>query len=685
MEDPIHQDGEFQDPAGVQIKIESVATSPVGARQDYIVTGSHSHPVPQGQEVTHAENTASVGTERDEVANLVTLLQDALPRLSLALSHSPSTAMLTNTPTFEHQHQPVSASFTHPNSQPISASFTHPSSLIIPVAPIQWQLGANNQYASYLGVGGQLTHTAGGHIVPASPHKHSHYGIPWNVHHNPHDEKTCLLPHYQHRERRPSLLGIDRSAVLTASLRTDMDSGIHGANSEKKKRFTNKQWMALFSMLLLCFTSFSTMSILAPFFPQLVESKGLSSSMNGIIFSVYACVIVVVSPVVGKMIPITDPRTLYLCGIALTAVSNVCFGLVQYISEQAVFLLVTISLRVLEALGASCFLTVIYAMVPEMFPNDMSTINGMLETAIGVGMCVGPALGVWLYSIGGFPLPFIVLGTFMLLTIPICWITFPRDVKPSDDDTPAGLLSILLTPGVLIAFVILACTAMSQSMLYPSLQPHMDRLGVSVEHVGLIFLLLSAVYTITSPLVGLATDRYQCPDLFMVAGLPIMAVALVFLGNSPILPDVRADELVKQDLIAIVILGLSNAMCIVPTYASMLNHATKKHEVVDLGTSAICGGLWSASYSLGDMLGPLYAGFMGEYTSFAMTTSILALVPVFMTLTLGIFMCVQCHQGRIRKVALATTTTIGTCSESVVNKSHLTTVPEDNGTYRMNC
>merc|ERR1739838_560400 len=339
-------------------------------------------------------------------------------------------------------------------------------------------------------------------------------------------------------------------------------------------------------------------------------------------------------------------------------VSNICFGLIQFIYEQSVFLLVSISLRVLEALGASYYLTVIYALVPELFPDDMSTINGMLETAIGVGMCVGPAMGVWLYSTGGFSLPFIVLGSFMLLTIPVCWITFPTDVKPSGDDTPKGLFSILVKP------------------------------GVSVEHVGLIFLLLSAVYTITSPLVGLATDRYQCPELFMVAGLPIMTVALLFLGNSPILPLITADELVKQDLIAIVLLGLSNAMCIVPTYACMLNHATEAHEVVDLGTSAICGGLWSASYSLGDMLGPLYAGFMGEYTGFAMTTSVLAVVPVILTLVLGIFMCVQCHSRRIKKInnqtpPPPTPSSAIRGSEVCVNKSVLIpecslTVPGDN-------
>ena len=75
-------------------------------------------------------------------------------------------------------------------------------------------------------------------------------------------------------------------------------------------------------------------------------------------------------------------------------------------------------------MGVVCYLTVVYAIVPEVVPDDINTVNGMLETAVGIGMCMGPALGVWLYSIGGFPLPFIIVGGFMHLCIYICWMTF---------------------------------------------------------------------------------------------------------------------------------------------------------------------------------------------------------------------------------------------------------------------
>jgi len=40
---------------------------------------------------------------------------------------------------------------------------------------------------------------------------------------------------------------------------------------------------------------------------------------------------------------------------------------------------------------------------------------GFYEISTGLGMIVGPLLGGWLYSIGGFGLPFYVVGGMMLL------------------------------------------------------------------------------------------------------------------------------------------------------------------------------------------------------------------------------------------------------------------------------
>lgn len=39
---------------------------------------------------------------------------------------------------------------------------------------------------------------------------------------------------------------------------------------------------------------------------------------------------------------------------------------------------------------------------------------GFYEISTGLGMIIGPLLGGWLYSVGGFALPFYVVGGMML-------------------------------------------------------------------------------------------------------------------------------------------------------------------------------------------------------------------------------------------------------------------------------
>nr|XP_027235833.1 MFS-type transporter SLC18B1-like [Penaeus vannamei] len=424
-------------------------------------------------------------------------------------------------------------------------------------------------------------------------------------------------------------------------------------------KFSTEQIMILISMLLVDFSSFASMSIMAPFFPQQVDQRGLSPTVDGIIFSVYALVIVLVSPTIGKTLPIMSTKGVYMAGIITAGVANICFGFVVHVKNPEMFVVVAITLRVLVAFGSACFLTVIYTLVPVLFPDDMNTVNGMLETAVGVGMCVGPAVGVWLYSLGGFCLPFYGLGSFILLTVPVNMLTFPKrgDISPEliqgtdAERAPVsealGLTSILKRPGAVLPLAILSVTAVCLAVLYPTLQPHMHGLGVSVEGVGLVFLLMSAVYAVSSPLVGLATDRYNCPSSFMLAGLLLLTLALILIGNSPLLPNVTHDMLYKQDVVAVVVIGLASAMSIVPTFASIL-YVLGEDGIVGVTTFSLVGGMWSASYSLGEMLGPLYAGLMAEYVSFATSTTVTALLPASLAVVQGVYMCMECYRSHGR-------------------------------------
>lgn len=60
--------------------------------------------------------------------------------------------------------------------------------------------------------------------------------------------------------------------------------------------------MTLASLALVDFMSFCSMSIMAPFFPKEATAKGLSDTLTGFVFSFYALVMFITSPIFGKIV-----------------------------------------------------------------------------------------------------------------------------------------------------------------------------------------------------------------------------------------------------------------------------------------------------------------------------------------------------------------------------------------------
>lgn len=68
------------------------------------------------------------------------------------------------------------------------------------------------------------------------------------------------------------------------------------------KNFTRNQKLTLASLALVDFMSFCSMSIMAPFFPREAAEKGMSDTLSGFVFSFYALVMFITSPIIGKIV-----------------------------------------------------------------------------------------------------------------------------------------------------------------------------------------------------------------------------------------------------------------------------------------------------------------------------------------------------------------------------------------------
>lgn len=69
------------------------------------------------------------------------------------------------------------------------------------------------------------------------------------------------------------------------------------------------------------------------------------------------------------------------------------------VEDTLTFTILCFLVRGMEALGASAYSTASYVFVVNAFPDTIGTVLGILETFVGLGMSVGPAIGGLLYSV----------------------------------------------------------------------------------------------------------------------------------------------------------------------------------------------------------------------------------------------------------------------------------------------
>ncbi|CAG9768972.1 unnamed protein product [Ceutorhynchus assimilis] len=395
------------------------------------------------------------------------------------------------------------------------------------------------------------------------------------------------------------------------------------------KSFTRIQKMTLAMLALVDFFCFCSMSIMAPFFPKEAAEKGLSNTLSGFVFSFYALVMFVSSPIFGKILPRFGAKLVFLFGMFMAGACNLLFGLLEYVTDFTLFTTLCLVIRGFEALGSSAFSTASYVFVVNTFPNNIGSVIGILETFVGLGMSTGPVLGGFLYSLGGFDLPFFVLGVAMIAIVPLNMWLLPK-VEDFDNvsNKKTTVFKLIRVPAVFITGMVVVIVSSTWAFLDPTLEPHLRQFDLTPEKIGLIFLLFSGLYGISSPAWGWLADKVNNHWSMMVAGLFLSTIGLLLLGPCPFIPGIQSS--LWLNLVALSILGISVALALMPTFQGVLNSAIHGGCSDSMATYSVVAGIWSSMYSLGEVVGPALGGFLLQYYGFPLSSTVMAAGTFFM-------------------------------------------------------
>jgi MFS family permease len=350
----------------------------------------------------------------------------------------------------------------------------------------------------------------------------------------------------------------------------------------------------------------------------------------GFVFASFSLIVFLSSPAFGVHMARLGQRNTLFTGLTLLSCATVGFGFMERVGTGKVFFTYCVFMRVLQGLGSAATETASYAIAATLFPDNVTYMLGILEVANGLGYVIGPPVGGMLYNVSPM-LPFLVVGLSPVPVLAALFHLLPRNLgdqaEPSDW---AKLRSCLSRRGVILVCAAAVIGEGSFAFVEPVLEvflapltAHSDfirRVGGHHGGVGLIYAIVSVVYSAVVPAVGILSRRDRVGTRHvMVFGLASIATGFLLLAPSPLLsPLLRAPSLGGVAL-GMAFLGLGQSAALVPNMACLMEVCEDMPD--SEATTNVLAGVLNASYSLGSMLAPIASSTLGVHLPFRWSTT----------------------------------------------------------------
>uniref|UniRef100_U5EU51 Putative chromaffin granule amine transporter n=1 Tax=Corethrella appendiculata TaxID=1370023 RepID=U5EU51_9DIPT len=408
--------------------------------------------------------------------------------------------------------------------------------------------------------------------------------------------------------------------------------------------YSKRQWLTLIILCLANICSAVCISLQAPFFPNEAEKKGATATEYGLVFGVFELIVFILSPVYGQFINQIGPKLLFNAGIFTTSSSIIVFGLLDKIPDRVTFITLAFVIRIIEATGMAAFVTATFTISAKEFQNNMATIVAMLETCFGIGLIIGPLIGGALYAIGGYYLPFLVLGLVLFVIAILTIIVMPRhSYVISASRSSTSFIKMLRIPLVVACTLGIVATSTSIGFLSATLEPHLRPFKLTPVVLGGFFVISGAAYAATVPAWGWMIDKCLNPKVAVLVGCVFECLGFAIIGPMPVIPIDTSLELVA---VGLVFQGLGTGAILVSCFVDALRTAIKHGFPDTVETYGLVSALWTSSFSCGAFVGPSVAGYLYDLVGFRASTLFVIILFIVIAFILLIIACTEKSRER---------------------------------------
>jgi len=410
------------------------------------------------------------------------------------------------------------------------------------------------------------------------------------------------------------------------------------AKSITMTTFSKNQWLTLIVFSVADFCSAICVSIQAPFYPEEAEHKGASPTQYGLVFGVYEATVFIVSPLLGKYLNKLGARRVFIVGTFTTGICAVMFGLLNRFEDTDVFVGFSFFVRMVQGAGNAGFLTASFAIVASEFPDRVATMFASLETFFGLGLIVGPAVGASLFELGGFSLPFIVMGFLLVMAACLALFILPeyQDYCREELADGKGILDAFKVPSVMFSALSVFGASISIGFLQATLEPHMrTQFHLSTMMVGVMFMINGGMYAVSAPCWGWLCDNCVNPTIIIMAGSSLVTISFSLIGPLPIF---HMENIYEVCILGLVLHGLGFGAEVVSGFVLAHKGALNAGFPDNLSTYGLISGLWTSTFALGACVGPSVAGFLVDSSNFRSASLFVVIIHAALLLVAILFL-----------------------------------------------
>ncbi|CAG2172886.1 unnamed protein product [Oppiella nova] len=261
------------------------------------------------------------------------------------------------------------------------------------------------------------------------------------------------------------------------------------------------------------------------------------------------------------------------------------------------------------------------------FSDRIATTFSLLETCFGLGLILGPTLGGAFYQLGGFLMPFVILGSFLLLGGVFTFILFPKSVEPSEQKS-GNLWKFIADPSVLLDALAIATSLNFIGFNAATLEPHLRRFDLSPIIMGCIFVISGGIYAITTPIWGKLCDKGFDPKKLSLFGSILCLIGFTFIGPLDFIPIEPELWII---IVSLVFIGLGIASKLVTAFISALHDSIHRRGFADdISTYGLVSAMFFCACSVGAFIGPSLGGFLLDRIGYRKAILVILIVDILM-------------------------------------------------------